>query len=149
MIKLGTIKRDFEIGYAKAYQKYMWVACTDCGKERWVRVLHGKPEEHRCWSCANSGENNPMFGKRAPNWKGGEILWKDYIFVYKPEHPRSNGQGYIKRATLVLEEKLGRYLKEGYLAHHENEIKTDDRPENLEEKEHGEHTALHNIKRRK
>jgi len=150
MIKLGTIKRDFEIGYAKYYRKYIRHACIDCGKERWVMLLEGKPQVERCKSCANSGENNPMFGRsgeNCPSWQGGEILWKGYIFIHKPEHPHSNGQGYIKRATLILEEKLGRYLKDGYLAHHENEIKTDDRPENLKEMEHGKHTTLHNEKR--
>jgi len=146
---IGEIKRDFEIGKPKHYAKYISHACVNCGKERWVRLLHGKPTVERCYSCANYGNNNPMFGKRGetcPSWSGGEILWKGYIYIYKPDHPHANGQGYIRRANLVLEEKLGRFLKDGHFAHHINEVKLDDSPENLEELESIKHAVLHHKK---
>lgn len=55
------------------------------------------------------------------------------------------GGKYVKRARLILEEQLGRYLLPGMDVHHRNEIKDDDRPENLEELSRGEH----NKRRRK
>lgn len=42
-----------------------------------------------------------------------------------------------------MEQYLGRPLMRGEEPHHKNEIKTDDRIENLELKEHGKHTSDH------
>ena len=55
-----------------------------------------------------------------------------YIFVYKPKHPFCNKQYYIKRARLVMEKMLNRYLKSREVVHHINGIKDDDRPKNLQ-----------------
>jgi len=53
-------------------------------------------------------------------------------------------RGYVKRARLVLEQKLGRYLLDGHETHHINGIKDDDRPENLLELSTSAHRALTN-----
>lgn len=92
-----------------------------------------------------------FFGKNAPRYKNGQ--YKDaqgYIYVLIPEHPRAR-RNYIKRAHLVLEKKLGRYLYSGEIAHHKNEIRDDDRAENIELKEsRSAHIKHHNqIKRLK
>ena len=110
-------------------------ACVGCGKKRVVNLINGKPENERCYSCANSGENNP-------NWQGGVKKSSGYVFIYKPEHPKAV-KNYVKRAIIVLEETLGRYLRDGYDAHHKNGIKDDDVPSNLEEKRHDKHASLH------
>lgn len=54
-----------------------------------------------------------------------------YIIIKKPKHPLSNCNGYIKRCRLVMEKHLGRYLKPKEVVHHINEIKDDDKIENL------------------
>ena len=46
----------------------------------------------------------------------------------------------------VMEAHLGTRLDPSLLVHHENEIKTDNRPENLVVMTHAEHSALHNNK---
>ena len=66
-----------------------------------------------------------------------------YIHVQNPGHPRANMHGYVKRATLVAEAKIGRLLVAHEIVHHINGIKDDDRPENLEVMTNKEHTALH------
>ena len=52
---------------------------------------------------------------------------------------------YVKRAIVVLEEKLGRYLLPNCYAHHLNGDRGDDRPENLIEVTPSEHTRLHSV----
>jgi len=68
-----------------------------------------------------------------------------YIYILKHEHPNANPKGYIKRARLVLEEKLGRYLLPSEHSHHINGIKDDDRPENLMALSNSEHGKLNPV----
>ena len=65
------------------------------------------------------------------NWKGGRTMHaQGYVCIYIPTHPYSNN-GYVFEHRLVMEHKLGRYLKPKERVHHINEIKDDNRPENL------------------
>jgi hypothetical protein len=73
-----------------------------------------------------------LSGKNHWNWQGGRHLNGDgYIIVYKPEHPRHNNHDYIKEHWLIVEQKLGRFLKKNETVHHINEIRNDNRIENL------------------
>lgn len=57
---------------------------------------------------------------------------RGYIWIFKPNHPNSTPNGYIREHRYVLEQKIGRYLKKSEVVHHLNGIKSDNRPENLE-----------------
>ncbi len=123
-----------------------WHACVDCGKEQWVRLRHSKFVHQRCNHCAKLREHNPRYGLRGelcPNWTGGQTLKEGYILIYQPTHPRAGSNGYVKRALLVLEEKLGRPMAWWMVSHHINGFKDDDRPENLEEISINGHHVLH------
>lgn len=120
----------------KGRRRQVWIPCIDCGEYRWVDLCKGEPRNLRCLSCSRRSPDNP-------HWKGGEAKVWGYVYVLKPEHPFANAVGRVSRSRLVLEEKLGRYLKEGYEPHHRNLIRDDDRPENLEELSHVEHGKLH------
>lgn len=84
-------------------------------------------------------------GKRAnnPNFTGGKYVDdKGYIRVLMPEHPHSN-RGYVYEHRLVVERELGRYLQPWESIHHINEIKIDNRWENLYLTTVPEHSSIH------
>lgn len=67
----------------------------------------------------------------------------DYRRLYCPMHPREN-DGYVQEHRVVLEAKLGRFLKTEEISHHVNGDSLDNRPENLEVlPSHAEHLRLH------
>jgi len=77
------------------------------------------------------------------NWKGGKKTNRGYVFIYIPEHPHSK-KNYIQEHRVVVEEFLGRYLKPEEVVHHINEIKDDNRIENLMLfKNNKEHLSFH------
>lgn len=53
MPQLGEIRRARELGKPQASKgkKYMWAACIDCGKERWVDLLKRELVSQRCHAC--------------------------------------------------------------------------------------------------
>lgn len=115
-------KKEF-IG--RQWRKFCCLECSTLwGKD------HGK----------NKKENNGM-------WTGGRGFTREgYYYIYAPDHPRSS-KGYIKEHRFVMEQHIGRILEPHELIHHKNGIKTDNRIENLEIMEWGEHSRLHNTKK--
>jgi len=89
-------------------------------------------------------------GKNNPNWKGGEKKdGRGYILIWKPDHPHSTKQGYVKRARLIMEQHIGRYLEPGEVVHHKNEIRDDDSIENLDLfSNNGKHIIFHFLSRK-
>ena len=90
-------------------------------------------------------------GKNNPRWKGGKIYDKcGYVFVWKPNHPMSNGIGYVREHRLIMEKKLGRYLTKTEIVHHRNEKIDDNRLKNLILFDtNGEHAKKHSLSRKR
>lgn len=88
-----------------------------------------------------------QFGNKR-GWKTGNLIQNGYVLVNSPNHPNKNaqGNGYVKRSRLVMEEHLGRYLSRDEHVHHLNEIRDDDRIENLVIMTRSEHIGLHHRK---
>ena len=67
-----------------------------------------------------------------------------------PEHPNAIKRGrYIAEHRYVLEQKIGRLLTRLEIAHHSNENKQDNRPENLEVLTISQHNKYHSLKRKR
>ncbi len=88
--------------------------------------------------CKLSEETKRKIGKahignKNPQWNGGRF--KDnsngYIFVMAKDHPLAKKNGYVAEHRLVIEKKIGRYLKKSEIVHHINGIKDDNRIKNL------------------
>jgi len=109
--------------------------CPDCGK-----LIQGQAKY--CKSCGHIGARHNL-------WKGGRYIDNGgYVYIYMPNHPNSNSKHYIYEHVSVMEKRIGRFLIDKEEIHHINEIKTDNRIENLFLcKNHSEHLKqFHKIK---
>jgi len=73
----------------------------------------------------------------------GKIKRGKYWYLFLPNHPYSNKQGYIAEHRVVMEKKLGRYLRDEECVDHIDREPTNNNPENLRIfLTHGQHTKL-------
>jgi hypothetical protein len=79
---------------------------------------------------------NPMSrrveGELNPAWRGGRNLDKDgYVLLWMPGHPEANRHGQVREHRIVMARMIGRPLLPGEVVDHRNDIRDDNRPENL------------------
>jgi len=139
-MNIGEIRYGTEIGRHSEYIKYIYTACEDCGKERWVRLLKGEPRNKICLHCTKlnfARMPKPwLVGERSSRWKGGHIIKNGYILVkLQPNdffYSMVAKSGYVPEHRLVMAKSLGRNLHRWEIIHHKNHIKDDNRIENLQ-----------------
>jgi hypothetical protein len=103
-----------------------------------------KKKSQRRQSRSKPREPRPVL--LAPK-NGNFLRWAaGYAYIWKPEYHRQIWKYWAKRADVVLEEKLGRALARNEIAHHKNEVKSDDSPDNLEAKDAVVHSREHCLK---
>ena len=82
-------------------------------------------------------------GDLNPNYGGGKYIDdKGYIRILNQNHP-FNIKGYVYEHRSVMEAYFNRFLQTWETVHHINEIKTDNRVQNLFLCTHSEHSAIH------
>lgn len=81
------------------------------------------------YSCSTTFNRS---GKKSNNWQGGRAKAGNYIKVFAPWHLEARVDGYVLEHRLVMEQKLGRSLRQSEVVHHINGKPSDNRPENLE-----------------
>lgn len=75
----------------------------------------------------------------------GHILWSGYWWDLRPGHPRANKRGYVMSAVLAWETSHGKPFPEDKMPHYHNDVKTDDRPENIMAVTRSEHSQIHGL----
>ena len=134
--------------------RFIWHACIDCGKQRWVQFTKNQIVSLRCPHC-----NNKRTAKRGSDnhwWKGGRSktglgyvtiqLTPDDFFYLMADH-----RGRVLEHRLVVAKALGRNLHSWEIVHHKHakypagsiEDKQDNRyPENLQLVQEMQHKQL-------
>lgn len=102
--------------------------CKKCGS------FLGKVE-HKCRPNQDS--------EKHWNWKGGLTMQKGYRLLMRKDHPSADRDGYVLEHRLIMEKKIGRYLKKDEVVHHINENRLDNRLENLKIMKQGQHSSQH------
>ena len=86
----------------------------------------------------------PLKMETHPSWKGGRVVRVDgYIYIKIENHPNAH-HGYVLEHRFIMEKLIGRLLNKNEIVHHVNEIKNDNRIENLKLMTKREHTMMHN-----
>lgn len=131
----GEIRKDYELGLGNKYVKLVCLSCLACGKQRWVRVSDMRQPNYTglCQPCCLQRRNGKQ--DKSPKWKGGVKHCGGKVLIWLPvDHPfhlMVDKLGYVERSRLIMAQRLGRPLTPNEIVHHRNEIKDDDRFENL------------------
>ncbi len=149
--------------------EYLNCECPICGKK-----FHLKPYrikrckinycskkcfyEHKKIRCKGAGNHQyGLKGDKNKSWKGGRRVTScGYIMVYDESHPFRDKRGYVFEHRIVAEKYLlnkknsviingKRYLAHGYVVHHVNFDRMDNRVENLRVMESNDHRRLHSM----
>jgi len=101
------------------------------------------PEGFESWNKGKTKETDPLVASEAlKKVKGRKVHSAGYIEIYVPDHPY-NIRGYVFEHRLVAEDHLGRYLEKMEQVHHINQVKDDNRIENLQILTIAEHSKMH------
>lgn len=140
------IKKDGTPWGKKKSTKTRLKKCINCGKIRRYFLSEirksGKKYCSRKCSMVHLQKNGGF------NRKSATMTDKNgYILQWVPNHPNTV-KGYVSQHRVIMEAKIGRYLTSGEVVHHINEVKYENRIENLQLMSHGEHSRLHCYLRR-
>ncbi len=90
-----------------------------------------KSEALRLAYASGKAKINRPRGSNSPHWRGGRRMNGEYVYIYKPEHPRATKAGTVLESVLNWEKANNQEVPKGWIVHHINGIKSDNRPKNL------------------
>jgi hypothetical protein len=128
---VGDIKTARDLGKGgEPANRFIWHACNQCGKCRWVQFVSGKPTHELCSHCAHSGLRASNYQTGRTRGKGGyiKVLISDNDFFASMRRE----DGYVLEHRLVMAKSLGRCLHDWEIVHHKNHVRSDNRIENLQ-----------------
>jgi hypothetical protein len=106
-------------------------------------MIPAKDAHLKCGKCRNIAKANGCVqgcgnrvwrkgGRCSSCHRPGIIKRNGYVMLYRPDHHRSQGNGYVFEHIVVMEAMIGRPLIDGENVHHKNSVRDDNSVENLE-----------------
>ena len=118
--------------YARGWREQNKHPCLDCGKPISHKAVRcGSCNTKWLWKIGKLNSDNSQKGKEHHAWKGGRYKKDGYWLVQRPEHHRADADGYVREHIIVWEEANNKPLPQGWIVHHLNGIRGDNRPINL------------------
>ncbi len=109
--------------------------CDNCGSE----IIHRPSSVRRfCNNTCRSQYQRWMVVRKTDE--------RGYVYVRVSDHPDADSSGWILEHRVVMERHLGRRLEPDEHIHHINEIRDDNRIENLQVVSLEEHNSIHKTK---
>ena len=136
---MGYVMEAIEKTNHRQGNSYLWkFKCPVCNKTVLKPKYEGNINRTCSWVCRDKRRGKKEY-----------IIGAGYVFINKPNHPSVNKYyKYVKRCNLVIEKHIGRYLVKGEVVHHINNIRDDDRIENLKLMTKKEHRRYHLLQRK-
>lgn len=121
------------------------VTCPECTLPRDVKEVSAwKAARTRCRACKHAAHSKAMAGESNPAFLGTPFIDSDgYVRVWAPDHHRADNSGRVYEHILVAEAAFGVKVTRDFHVHHKNEVKSDNRPDNLEVLSASEHHRGH------
>jgi len=121
--------------YLHRYDKRRKDSCPRCGAPKGTRARF-------CLPCENKARRERYVGESNPNWRKGRSRSGGYVQVRIKAGTPGKGKGAFYRGEhIVVWEEANGPLPKGYVVHHLNGVKDDNRLENLLALPRGEHHA--------
>lgn len=152
---IAELAKKYGVSTGKAYYLLRDAGCrfsrkwrhpmSEETREKISKAHKGKTlsqEQRKMISLANSCDYNGLngYGHTKDHNRG-------YVLAYVPKHPNAHRDGYLMLHTVLMEQKIGRYLKPNEVVHHINHDRKDNRLENLMLMDKKEHMRMHMIER--
>ena len=97
--------------------------CGDCGRVILRRSV-------RCRTCDNKARTGYFLADKNPNWRGGKTSANGYVYL-RVGSTSERHHAYRAEHIVVWEKATGKKLPKGWVIHHFNGIRDDNRIENL------------------
>lgn len=108
---------------SRKYEHKHRIPCPECGKP----MVRGAK---LCKICNNKHQPWRKVGEENTNWKGGRTMANGYVYLRTKRIQGGAGQSYQAEHILVWEQTNGK-IPNGWIVHHLNGIRNDNRLENL------------------
>lgn len=110
-------------------------------------LLCGVPVHRKSRLCITC-ENERRAGEEHPSWKGGHFWSNGYVYIrcFKANADNKNRAFYRREHIVVWEQGHGMPIPKGWVIHHLNGVKDDNRLENLVAASRKEHFGRNIVK---
>lgn len=123
--------------------------CKGCKEEFKTSVGRAKYCCRGCYFSSKNFKNHVVkIGEKGRRNRRCKYVRMDngYRMIATKNHPKGrNKQNYVYEHVLIMEKHIGRLLKNDEMVHHKNEIKNDNRIENLQLMKKKDHYKFHAV----